>query len=90
MAERVALIDAPERRARTAGVARVEHLEIGERRRVELQVIGFVVDAQRLHVIERLLVAGRGVAQRGAGRADARIVALPGRSRAATACRNGA
>ena len=65
---------APQRRARMARVARVEHLEVGQRGRVELQEFRVVVDAQRAHVVERPLVAGRGVAQRRPRRPHPRVV----------------
>src|SRR5258708_14387160 len=67
---------APERGARPAGVARVEDLQVRQRGRVELQVVAFVVDPQRLYVIERPPVTGRGLTQRGAGRSDAWVFAF--------------
>src|SRR5205823_7687001 len=59
--------DVPERSAR------LEHLEIGERRGIELEKIAFIVDAQRSDVIERLFVACGRVAQRRTRRTDADI-----------------
>src|SRR5205823_12473445 len=43
---------------------------------VELQEIALVVDAQRPHMVERLLVARGCVAERGTGGADANVVFL--------------
>ena len=68
--------DAPERRARARRVARFDDLEIRQRGRIELQVVGVVVDAQRLHMFERPLVTRRRVSQRAAGSAGARVAVV--------------